>query len=407
MSGADRAIVRGWCVIVLAVVVTVSGSRFALGADCGLQPVCGGTVNHVCHCGDNVKWSYTLSGTLTNGDGTSPCTTSVGLTMGSNVTLTGDGTASIVGQGTAGSVGIQFNGSTGAKVTSSAGYLKVTAFERGVQFTGNAQNDTLERVESYGNTNGTPGAVGSYGIDLRGPDPNTDTANNTIQNVLVHDNADEGVHMGGGSRNNTLQNSTLRGDAHQEIYLTHSSNNQILNNTASVTASTGLASLTVKASNANTFTGNTLQDGLVSFTNDANNNVLGTTTVGDTITNARLEFGQDQDDTGTGPYRSAHDNVVTNVTIDNTINPAATACVNYHRNANASASDTLPYNNKVNGSQLTCNGKALIALSSNGTGVIGGQNCVGATTCNGHTCTEPGDTTDQLGIITVQPSACP
>ena len=44
-----------------------------------------------------------------------------------------------------------------------------------------------------------------------------------------------------------------------------------------------------------------------------------------------------------------------------------------------------------------------------GSGVpfVVGQNCVGASTCNGHACTEAGDATDQLGIITVQGQACP
>ncbi len=397
---------RFWSAVLFPIMATFAGPPPVLGADCGLEPVCGGTVNHFCHCGDNVKWGYTLPGTLTNGDGTAPCTTTVGLTIGSGVTLTGNGTSLIEGQGTPGSVGIQLNGTIGATVTSSSGYLRVTRFERGVQFIGNAQNNVLENVESSNNTNGAPNPAGSYGIDLRGPDPNTDTAMNTIQHVFVHDNADEGIHLGGGSRNNMLQNSTFQNNVNQEIYLTHSNNNQILDNTAAANTTTGLASLAVKASNFNLFTGNTLENRLVNFTNDANNNTIGTTMSGNTIIGARLQFGQDQDDTGTGPYRPAHDNIATNVTINNTIRATATACVNYHRNAYASTSDILPYNNTVNGAQLTCNGKALIALSSNGGGVSGGQNCVGATTCNGHTCTEPGDTEDQLNIITVQPSAC-
>ncbi len=408
-----RIIGSGWLragTVLAAVWLSVGGTGRLEAADCGLEPVaCGGTVNHVCHCGDNVKWNYTLSGTLTNGDGSTPCNTSVGLTIGSSATLTGDGTAVIGGQRTSGSVGLQFSGTSSGKVTSSTGYLKVTAFERGVQFINNAQNNTLEKVETYDNTNGA--ANGAYGIDLRGPDPNTDTTANVIQNNYSHDNGDEGIHMGSGSRANTIQTNTFQNNAHEEIYLIHSSNNQILGNTATASTSTGLASLTVKASNSNTITGNSLSNRLVNFSNDANSNAFGTAMSGNTITGARLQFGQDQDDTGTGPYRPGHDNTVTNVTIDNTINPNATACITYHRNANASTSDTLPYNNKVNGSTLSCNTtsgtKSLIALSSNGSGVNGGQNCVGATTCNGHTCAEPGDTTDQLGIITVQSSACP
>jgi len=396
---------RGWLMVgLLALAVPVR----TWGADCGLElGAWGGTVIHVCHCGDTVRWNYTLSGTLTNWDGTAPCSSSVGLKVASGVILTGDGTAVIRGQSTPGSVGIQFDASIGARVTSMTGYLKVTAFAVGVQLVNNAQNNTVERVESYDNTNGA--ANGAYGIDLRGPSPNTNTANNTIQNAFVHDNGDEGIHMGGGSRNNTVQTSAFQSNAHQEIYLTNTNSNQILNNTASANTSTGLASLAVKDSDFNTFTGNMLSNRVVTFSDDADHNSFGTAVSGNTISGARLQFTQDADDVQPQlGYRPAHDNTATNVGIDNTTNATHAACVNFKRNSNATGGDTLPYNNSVSLATLTCNSKSLIALSA-GSGVpfVVGQNCVGASTCNGHTCTEAGDATDQLGIITVQGQACP
>lgn len=404
-------IARAALVGLVAVIWAAASPMSVRADDCGNEPVaCGSPIVHTCYCGDTLRWSYTLSGTLTNrGSGTSPCTTSVGLYMTNGQTLTGDGTASIAGPGTSNSVGIKFDGTTGATVTSSSSYLKVSGFERGVQLINNASGNIVENVESYSNNNHQTNPAGSYGIDLR-----VGATNNTVRSVYVHDNADEGIHLGGGSYANTVQDGLFQCNTDQQIYLVDTYDNQILNNTAvsgngtSVCAGNAqnMGSMKVHHSNTNTFKGNTFQNKLVNITAGSNGNTFGGTGTGEgnTITGARLEFQQGESPDSSGNWYPAYNNTVLNVSMSGGTN----GCVNFKKHADSPSTAVLPYGNKVRGSALNCTGNTheIIALSDNGTGTSGGQNYVCNSTCNGPTCTES-DATDQLNIITVQSADCP
>lgn len=400
---------RHWARLVglVGVLWTVAPMASARGDDCGNEPVaCGSPIVHPCYCGDTVRWNYTLSGTLTNrGSGTSPCTTSVGLLIADGVTLSGDGTAHVAGSGGSGSIGISFNETQNATLTSASGYFQVSGFERGVKLEENSTGNVVENVESYSNGSGS----GAYGIDLR-----TGATGNTVQDVWVHHNGDEGIHLGGGSGSNTVQNSLFECNAVEQIYLVESDGNLLQGNTAisgknDVSVCSGAvnnATMKVHNSDSNTFKGNTFLYKLVFFTAGATGNVFGTATSGEgnTITGARLEFQQGQD--GGGTWLPAYNNTVTNVSMSGTSN----ACVNFKKHADSPNSALLPYGNKVTGSTLNCTGSGggyeIIALNDSGAGTANGQNYVCASSCNGSTCTNS-DANDQLNIITVQSSACP
>ena len=161
-------------------------------------PTCGGRV--ACQCGDTLVGTYVMQSDLVcNG---------AGLTLGDGAvlrcnhhTITGPG-------GDNSFFGIYLFQAHGAKVR----YCKVTGFRRGVRIDQGAGN-LVENVEAFGNGDPVSHRQGGYGIDVGS------STDNLIRKCYVHDNADEGIHIGGGSDRTTLRNTKSFDNFREQLYV--------------------------------------------------------------------------------------------------------------------------------------------------------------------------------------------
>lgn len=191
--------------VLLSVLLAFSGvPATAEARDCGGR--------RTCRCGDHVAEDYELVGNL------GPCKKH-GLTVRAGVTLDGGGHV-LRGSRAKSSAGIMLDEkSTGARVVN----LEVTGFERGVRLAG-VSGAHVENVESHGN--GDPVAHKGYGIDVaRG------ASNNVIQNVHVHHNADEGIHIGNDARGNRVVSSRFEENYRENVYFLENDGNSLQGST--------------------------------------------------------------------------------------------------------------------------------------------------------------------------------
>jgi parallel beta-helix repeat protein len=212
---------------------------------------CGGATP--CACGDTVVADYVLPADL------GPCpVSSHGLVIGNGVSVDLNGKiVSGAGCDDCETFGLYFLKSRKAAVFDG----KVTGFFRGVRFRA-ARGNLLQNVETFQNGD-LNNPSGGYGIDLA-----EGAVDNHIGGASIHDNTDEGIHFGGGSRRNTLVGSTVFNNGVENIYLIESIQNRIILNEASG----GQNSLFMKDARNNEILGNVFRDGVALIRDDSRNN---------------------------------------------------------------------------------------------------------------------------------------
>jgi parallel beta-helix repeat protein len=166
---------------------------------------CGGLVR--CACGDTVTGSATLSADL----GICP---GIGLTVKSGATLDCAG-HTITGSDLSGAKhGILVSSATGATVKN----CRVTKFRRGIRLYGGSGNQVAGN-ETFGNR---------YGIDVAGA-----SRANTIAGNNIHDNRDEGIHVGTGAHDSVIRENAFSKNKKEAIYILKSHRCQVVDNTIS------------------------------------------------------------------------------------------------------------------------------------------------------------------------------
>jgi parallel beta-helix repeat protein len=200
--------VRCWTIILLAV-----GTLAGLGwVSAATAADCGGTVR--CRCGDTVSRGTTLSADLGVCGG-------IGLKVRSGVVLDCAG-HTITGNNLSGAkYGVLLDKATGAEVRNCG----ITGFRRAVRVYGGRDNRILDN-EAFGNR---------YGIELANA-----TVDNLVAGNFVHDNRDEGIHVGAGSHDNEIRENTLTKNKREAIYLLRSNGCQVVMNTISRTDNAGI-----------------------------------------------------------------------------------------------------------------------------------------------------------------------
>src|SRR5262249_13126584 len=138
--------------------------------------------------------------------------------------------------------GIHLDAATGAEVRN----CRVTLFRRGIRIRGGSGN-ALVGNESFGN---------KYGIDLAEA-----TSSNRIDGNAVHDNRDEGIHVGTGVTNTQISDNHLIHNKYEHLYLLGASGCTVSGNVLAAAARG--APLYVKHGTHNTFADNEVRDGMV------------------------------------------------------------------------------------------------------------------------------------------------
>ena len=174
-----------------------------------------------------------------------------GLRLGAAVTLDGGGhTIRGPGPGRDGAgLRIGEDGS-GARVQN----LAVTGFEHGIRLVG-ARNVHLTDVEAY--RNGDPGPREGYGIDV-----SSAASDNVLERVKVHDNADEGIHVGTDAARNRIVDAQVRDNGRENVYFLACRDNRLERSTLSGSGARN-ASVYVKFASGTVLEGNTVSGGPV------------------------------------------------------------------------------------------------------------------------------------------------
>jgi parallel beta-helix repeat protein len=262
---------------------------------------CGGPVP--CSCGDTVQQSTTLTADL----GVCP---GVGLNVASGVVLDCAG-HTITGSDQQGAwYGIFLDDVSNAEVKN----CRVTKFRRGLRISG-GQANKLTNNESFANR---------YGIDLAGA-----TANNLIQGNSIHENRDEGIHIGTGANQNALLGNTFRKNKRENIYLLHADGNTIVGNTSTEANNTAIF---IKHSSYNFVADNITATTPIQLRGDSIGNLLSN----NHLTGNGYFFEGYEDPPGVWTY--PHDNQVTGGAVD-----TAYACLRF----------SGAYNNRVDQLQIS------------------------------------------------------
>lgn len=223
----------------LALVLTSAGE--AASKDCG------GAV--ACACGDRVVASVTLSGDLNGCDaGGLVLATGVLDCAGRQLSGPGDRTET-VGIKVSGPSG---NGAQGATVKN----CNVRNFGRGIELRGGGGN-TISANTIFDNEIGIWFSAASSG--------------NTIEDNYVHDNRDEGIHIGSGATGNVVAENAFVNNRTENVYLLGSSGNVVRNNTLDGAKA---AAIFVKNASRNVFLENEILDRNVVLRGDADENVF-------------------------------------------------------------------------------------------------------------------------------------
>jgi parallel beta-helix repeat protein len=204
---------------------------------------CGGGVR--CQCGDTVKQSTTLTADIGVCAG-------LGLRVRSGIVLNCANHA-ITGNGTStASYGVLVDVATRAVVKN----CRVTGFRKGIRVYRGQRNQILAN-ESFANHD--------YGIELSG------SVSNTVANNSVHDNRDEGVHVGAGSHDSAIRGNTVVNNKNENIYVLSSNRCQITDNTATKTDS---AAIFLKHVHDSYVANNTVVNGRIHARGDAVDNTF-------------------------------------------------------------------------------------------------------------------------------------
>jgi parallel beta-helix repeat protein len=181
---------------------------------------CGGPVP--CDCGDTLTGATRLARDL------GPCERD-GLVLRfgavldcSGHTIRGDGSergeaAPRAGEDRLPSFGIILDGTTGASVED----CKVTGFDYGIELSG-ARDSRVSGVETF--HNGDFHHRVGYGIHL------SRSYGNTIERSLVHDSADEGIHIGTDSDRNTVARNRAHDNGRENFYILNARGNRLVGN---------------------------------------------------------------------------------------------------------------------------------------------------------------------------------
>lgn len=295
---------RVWVGLGLLLLTGASG-RVLLGAECG------GTV--ACQCGDTLDGSYELTADL------GPCERD-GLRLRKAAVLdchghivTGPSASDTpIGEHQP-SYGITLDGTQRGVVRG----CKVTGFDYGILLS-DARDSEIVGCETFHNGNFKT-RVG-YGIHL------SRSQNNTVQDCVVRDSADEGIHIGNGSDGNTLVGNQSTGNGRENFYILSAQRNRLSRNRAK---GAGSADLYMKHASKNVIEENGFTDRPVVVRGNATDNLFA-----DNIFGAGLRFEAYGDDHEQVPLHNvvqggrirgeqscvefveAHDNQVEGVTLD-------------------------------------------------------------------------------------------
>lgn len=203
---------------------------------------CGG--GRPCGCGDRVVADVRLDADL------GPCPKD-GLRLARKVRVDGAGHVIQGGGGRAGRAGVRIGAeASGSEVRD----LEVTGFGRGVRLVG-ARGVRLLRVEAHHNGDRSKGE--GYGIDVaRG------ASENVLEEVRVHHNADEGIHVGSGSDRNRLVGVQAYANERENVYFLSNRGNRLEGSTLRASGA-GHAAVYVKNTSDLTLTRNRIEDGPV------------------------------------------------------------------------------------------------------------------------------------------------
>jgi len=261
--------VRCWgSVAVAAAFASVTIARAVSAAACG-----GGVV---CACGDTVVASALLQQDLGVCAG-------VGLQVRSGAVLDCGG-HTLTGSDKPGAWhGIYLDGSTGAEVRN----CRVTAFRRAIRVRGGGSN-VIAGNEVFGNR---------YGIEVASA-----SVANQVSDNFVHDNRDEGIHVGTGCDGNEITGNEVSYSRRENLYLLANGGNYV---GANVLHHSGQAALYMKHGRGNRIVGNHMRDRPVQLRGDSCGNTFEANELkGDGF---KLEAYQNP---STGAWAYPHDNIV-------------------------------------------------------------------------------------------------
>ena len=195
-----------------------------------------------CGCGDTLEGEYNLTTDLQcNGAG-------ITVTSGSTLdcgghTITGPG-------GDNSQFGIYVFQATGATVRN----CRVSGWRRGLRIDQGAGNH-VESVEAFANGDPVSHRQGGYGLDVGS------STDNLIETCNVHDNSDEGIHIGGGSDRTTLLNTTSTGNYREQLYVLQNTGTIVMGANLQGGQQTSSAALFIKDATATRVSGSTIRDG--------------------------------------------------------------------------------------------------------------------------------------------------
>src|SRR5262249_21345738 len=138
-----------------------------------------------------------------------------------------------------------------------------SGFLRGFRIRGGDSN-VLSSNESFNN---------QYGIDLAGATDAGLTTSNQLTGNDVHDNHDEGIHMGTGTVGAEISDNHFHANAYENVYLLNATQCVVQGNTVDTAGST---SFYIKHSPDNRFENNTVHDRPVHVRGNSSNNVFQT-----------------------------------------------------------------------------------------------------------------------------------
>jgi parallel beta-helix repeat protein len=212
------------------------------------------------NCGGKVQGTVTLTSDMN-------CPRGHGLYVASNAILDCNG-HKILGNESKGSYGLYLRDVSNATVRN----CTVEHFEVGIRLR-NAKTSAVQNSFSQNNTR--------YGLEITGG-----SAGNLIQQNIIYNNSDEGVHISGpgdGNSSNQITGNTVDNNDAEGIYLLNSNNNQIRNNTIQ---NHGTAGIYIKNSRNNRFSGNTVTNDPVQLVSGSTENTFDH----DTIIGNRIKF---------------------------------------------------------------------------------------------------------------------
>jgi hypothetical protein len=154
----------------------------------------------------------------------------------------------------------------------------------------------IQSVEAFENGDLQGHRQGGYGIDVGSA---TDV---TIDHCNVHDNADEGIHLGGGSDRATVTATKSTLNYREQIYVIGNSGARIADSELQGSKLTNAAAFFINGANGVTATGNIVRDGNIAIRGASTGNSIEDTT--ETASGIRFEADGEQVPSGNVVARS-------------------------------------------------------------------------------------------------------